>query len=425
MRNPAIPPVKGKTNNAIDAFLLARLEANNLTFNAPAGKHALLRRATYDLTGLPPTPEEMDAFLADKSPDAFAKVIDRLLASPQYGERWGRHWLDVARYSDTVGMIDAGRNLHGWIPYAYTYRDWVVRALNEDLPYDQFIVQQLAADRMPNNDPRNLAALGFVSLSRGGLGVNRHEQIDDKIDVVSRGLMGLTVSCARCHNHKFDPIPTKDYYSFYTIFSNSREPKKLPLLDPKADLTKWEAEVKAEEQKAEAEIAKLRENRYPKLKELYRTAPEVAKSLRSVYEARELRKDDELQKFAQEKDYNGYMRKRWRAYLEKAGEDGVWAIWRRLAAIPEKDFEAKASTVWVGMEMNGINPLVAKAFQKVPASMREVAETYGALLAAHDKAEPLKDANEEALRQVLRGADSPVSFPFSDYDSVRLSTDKQ
>src|SRR5262245_6754326 len=363
--NPAIPTVKGKTGNAIDAFLLARLEAANLTFNAPADKRTLLSRATYDLTGLPPSPEEIDAFLADKSPEAFAKVIDRLLASPQYGERWGRHWLDVARYSDTVGMIDAGRNLHGWIPYAYTYRDWVIGAFNDDLPYDQFIVQQLAADRLPNNNPRNLAALGFLSLSRGGLGVNRHEQIDDKIDVVSRGLMGLTVSCARCHNHKFDPIPTRDYYSFYTIFSNSREPKKLPLLDPKADLTKWEAEVKAEEQKAEAEIAKLRENRYPKLKELYRTAPEVAKGLRSVYEARELRKDDELQKFAQEKDYNGYMRKRWRAYLEKAGEDSVWTIWHKLAVIPEKDFEAEASTVWVGMEMNGINPLVSKAFQKV------------------------------------------------------------
>jgi len=428
VRNPTIPTVKGKTGeapNPVDAFLLAKLEANNLTFNAPADKLALIRRATFDLTGLPPTPEEIDAFIADRSSDAFAKVIDRLLASPHYGERWGRHWLDVARYSDTVGMIDAGRNIQGWFPYAYTYRDWVIRAFNEDLPYDQFILQQLAADKLPNNDPRNLAALGFVSLSRGGLGVNQQEKIDDKIDVVSRGLMGLTVSCARCHNHKFDPIPTRDYYSFYTIFSNTREPKELPLLDPKANLTTWETEVKAEEKKVEAEIAKLRENRYPKLIELYRTAPEVAKCLRGVYEAREARKDDELEKFAREKDYNPYMLKRWRAHLEKAGEDAVWTIWSRLAAIPEKDFEAKASTVWVGIEMNRLNPLVARAFQKVPASMHDVAETYGALLANYDKAETLKDANEEALRQVLRGADSPVSFPFSDYDSVRLSTDKQ
>src|SRR5262245_33509738 len=279
--DPAVPSVKGKTDNPIDAFLLAELEAKGLLFNQPADKRTLIRRATYDLTGLPPSPEEITAFLADNSPDGFAKVVDRLLSSPHYGERWGRHWLDLARYSDTSGQFDAVHNLQGWFPFAYTYRDWVIRAFNEDLPYDQFIRQQIAADRLANNDPRNLAALGFLSLSRGGLGVNQHEKIDDKIDVVSRGLMGLTVSCARCHNHKFDPIPTRDYYSFYTIFNNSREPKELPLLDPKADLTTWEAEVKAEEKKVEAEIAKLRENRYPKLKELYGTAPEVAKGLRS------------------------------------------------------------------------------------------------------------------------------------------------
>lgn len=425
VRNPALPAVKGQINNAIDAFLLAKLEANHLTFNQPADKRTLLRRATYDLTGLPPTPEEIDAFLADQSPEAFAKVIERLLASPHYGERWGRHWLDVARYSDTVGMTDAGRNLHGWIPYAYTYRDWVIRAFNEDLPYDQFIVQQLAGDKLPNNDPRNLAALGFLSLSRGGLGVNQHEKIDDKIDVVTRGLLGLTVACARCHNHKFDPIPTKDYYSFYTIFNNSREPKKLPLLDPRADLTRWEAEVKALEAKVDAEIAKLREERYPKLQELYRTAPEVAKSLRGVYEARALSTDDELQKFAQEKDYNLYLLKRWRAYLEQAGENSVWTIWQRLAVIPEKDFAGQAALALGKLKMDELHPLIVRAFPKAPASMRDVAEAYGQVLAAYNKAEPLQDAHEEALRQILHAADAPLSFPFSDYESVRLSTDRQ
>ncbi|MBO0800078.1 MAG: DUF1553 domain-containing protein, partial [Blastocatellia bacterium] len=328
-------------------------------------------------------------------------------------------------YSDTVGMIEAGQNLHGWIPYAYTYRDWVIRAFNEDLPYDQFILQQLAADKIPNNDPHNLAALGFLSLSRGGLGVTQQEKIDDKIDVVSRGLMGLTVSCARCHNHKFDPIPTQDYYSFYTIFNNTREPKKLPLLDPRADLSKWDAEVKAEEEKVEAEIAKLRESRYPKLKELYRSAPEIAKCLRGVYETRALKKEEELQKFAREKDYNLYMLKRWRAYLQKMGEDPIWTVWQKLAAIPEKDFAARVPAVWAGLDLNKIQPLVARAFSQAPASMFDAAETYAKLLAAYDKAEPLKDANEEALRQVLHCADSPTDFPFSDYESVRLSTDVQ
>ncbi len=424
--NPTVPTGKGKTNNPIDAFLLAKLEANNLSFNLPADKRTLLRRVTYDLTGLPPTYEEIAAFLADNAPDAFAKVVDRLLASSAYGEKWGRHWLDLARYSDTLGMVDAGRNLQGWFPYSYTYRDWVIRALNEDLPYDQFLVQQIAADKLPDNAPRNFAALGFLSLSRGGLNANYHERIDDKIDVVSRGLLGLTVSCARCHNHKFDPIPTKDYYSFYTIFNNSREPKVLPLLDPQnADLAKWEAEVKAEEQKADAEIAKLREKRYPELKSLYRTEPEIAKCLRSVYDARELTDEEALQKFAREKDYNPYMLKRWREYLQKAGTNNIWALWQQLALIPEKDFKDKAASVIAQQASSKLNSLVAQAFKQTPNSMREAADIYGKLLAAYDKAQPLAKAEEEQLRQVLHAADAPTAMPFSDYEQFRLTTDKQ
>jgi hypothetical protein len=167
LADPPAPSVRGEAANPIDAFLLARLEAAGLTYRAEADRRTLLRRATYDLTGLPPTPAETAAFLADRAPNAFEKVVDRLLASPHYGERWGRHWLDLARYSDTVGMVDAGRNLQAWFPYAYTYRDWVVRALNEDMPYDRFILQQLAADRLPGNDSRNLAALGFLPLTPG------------------------------------------------------------------------------------------------------------------------------------------------------------------------------------------------------------------------------------------------------------------
>jgi hypothetical protein len=424
--NPAPPTVKGKTNNPIDAFLLAKLEANGLTYNPPADKRTLIRRATYDLTGLPPKPEEIAAFVADASPDAFARVVDRLLASPQYGERWARHWLDVARYSDTEGMADAGKNLQDWFPYAYTYRDWVIRAFNEDLPYDQFIKQQIAADRLEKNDPRNLAALGFLSLSRGGLGVNLHEKIDDKIDVVSRGLLGLTVSCARCHNHKFDPIPTKDYYSFYTIFNNSREPKRLPLLDPTSTASeKAEEELKAEQTKVDAEIAEMRKKRFPEIKTLYRTEPEVAKCLRSVYEAREIKADAEVDKFAREKDYQAYMLKRWRAYLGNAGESRVWPLWHALAAIPEKEFKEKAGAVIAGVAPEKTNPLVAQAFKETPATMREVADLYGKLLAANDKPEVQKEPAAEELRLVLRADDAPTDLPFADYEKYRLSTDKQ
>jgi hypothetical protein len=423
---PVAPAVKGRTQNAIDAFLLARLEAQKLSFKAPADKRTLLRRATYDLTGLPPTPAEMEAFLADKTPDAFAKVVDRLLSSPHYGERWGRHWLDLARYSDTVGLVDAGRNLQGWFPYAYTYRDWVIRAFNEDLPYDQFLTQQIAADKLPNNDARNLAALGFLSLTRGGLGVTKEEKLDDKIDVVTRGLLGLTVSCARCHNHKFDPLPTQDYYSLHTIFNNTREPKALPLLDAHAaGLEKFAAETKAEEQKIEAEIQQMREKRYPELLALYRTEPEIAKFLRGVYESRALQKEEELTKFAQEQDYNLYLLKRWRAFLQQAGEDAVWLVWQKLAMLPEKEFKEQAAAALSAIDANKINPLVAASFKQTPVSMREAADAYGKLLAAHDKAEVHADVHAEALRQTLRGAQAPVNAPFADYESFRLSTDKQ
>ncbi len=211
----------------MDNFILARLEAKGMRPAPKADKRTLIRRATFDLTGLPPKPGEVAAFIADKSPDAFAKVVDRLLASPQYGERWGRHWLDVARYADTKGYVfEEDRHY----PYSYTYRDYVIRAFNEDLPYDQFLIEQIAADLLPlGEDKRPLAALGYLTLGRRFIN-NIHDIIDDRIDVVCRGTMGLTVACARCHDHKFDPIPTKDYYSLYGVFASSMEPDPEPLL---------------------------------------------------------------------------------------------------------------------------------------------------------------------------------------------------
>src|SRR5205085_11196843 len=212
----------------LDCFILARLESKGLTPAPAADKRTLLRRVTFDLIGLPPTPEEVAAFEADAAPDAFAKVVDRLLASPHYGERWGRHWLDVARYADTKGYVFEEERRY---PFAYTYRDYVIRAFNDDLPYDQFVTQQIAADKLPpGEDKRPLAAMGFLTLGRRFLN-SAPDIIDDRIDVVCRGLLGLTVGCARCHDHKFDPIPQKDYYSLYGVFAISVEPNDLPLID--------------------------------------------------------------------------------------------------------------------------------------------------------------------------------------------------
>ncbi len=214
----------------IDFFILARLEERGLTPGEPADKRTLLRRATFDLTGLPPTPEEIEAFLADESPAAFAKVVDRLLASPHYGERWGRHWLDVVRYADARDLIQLP--VESDFREAWRYRDWVVDAFNRDLPYDAFITRQLAGDLLQPSDPAKidkeaLVATGFLAIADFVPGdVDKDlmiaDYVNDQIDVVGRALMGLTLGCARCHDHKFDPISTEDYYALAGIFFSTR-----------------------------------------------------------------------------------------------------------------------------------------------------------------------------------------------------------
>ncbi len=209
----------------IDRHVLARLESRGLSPSEDADRRTLLRRVSYDLVGLPPSFAESEAFAADQSPEAFDKVVDRLLASPQFGERWARHWLDVARYADTKGYVfQEDRNY----PEAFTYRDWVIKAFREDLPYDRFVIAQIAADQGSSpQDPASLAAMGYLTLGRRFIN-NIHDIIDDRIDVVARGLLGLTVTCARCHDHKYDPIPSADYYALYGVFASSQEPKNAP-----------------------------------------------------------------------------------------------------------------------------------------------------------------------------------------------------
>jgi len=233
---PAIPQPgnTARVRTPIDAFILAGLRGQGLDFAPEAEKRSLLRRVTFDLTGLPPTPEEVDAFLADSAPDAYEKVVDRLLASPAYGERWARHWLDVAGYADSNGFaeVDSPR------PNAWHYRDYVIRSLNTDKPWNEFIVEQLAGDELAGVtheetqeavlDPQrrdNLIATGFLRMAPDGTGdevpdakLARNQVIAEEIKVVSSSLLGLTVACAQCHDHRYDPIPQADYYRFRAIF---------------------------------------------------------------------------------------------------------------------------------------------------------------------------------------------------------------
>ena len=225
LAKPSIPTVKDRPwlKDGLDLFILAQLEAKGVAPNHDADRVTLLRRATYDLTGLPPSPEEIDAFVRDPAPDdqAFARVLDRLLASPRFGERWARHWLDVAHYADSVG-----RTMNAVFPYAFRYRDYVIDSFNHDKPYNRFVAEQVAGDLIPAKTPAeragNLVATGFLTFGSMDL-TDRGSQfemdrVDDQIDVTTRAFLGLTVACARCHDHKTDPIKQVDYYALGGIF---------------------------------------------------------------------------------------------------------------------------------------------------------------------------------------------------------------
>ncbi len=259
----------------IDHFVAAKLEEKGMTPSPLADRQTLIRRAYFDLIGLPPTPSEVDAFVSDKSPNAWEKVIDHLLASSHYGERWGRHWLDTARYADTKGEIRRQREDPNY-PFAWTYRDYVIRSFNEDKPYNVFIAEQLAADKLTTSSQNksNLAALGFLTIGERFQGMQQ-DIINDRIDVVTKGFLGLTVTCARCHDHKFDPISQKDYYSLHGIFASSREPEIEPIVENVATTTAYKdyydkrMVLYREKQQLEARFIALRRKRDPQaLKEL-------------------------------------------------------------------------------------------------------------------------------------------------------------
>ena len=227
---PKVPEVKNAAwcQNSIDNFVLAKLESKEMLPAAQADKEALLRRAYFDLIGLPPSPSQIESFVRNPEPEkAYERVIDKLLSDTAYGERWARHWMDTARYADTTGLPTNNGSDYRYA-YAYSYRDWLINAINADMPYDKFILHQLAADRLASNGKENLAALGFLTVGqRFG---PKDDVINDRIDVVGRGFLGLTIACARCHDHKFDPVTAADYYALRGVFNSIAEPKEGPII---------------------------------------------------------------------------------------------------------------------------------------------------------------------------------------------------
>jgi hypothetical protein len=448
IRDPAVPDAKTKAwpRTPVDRFIVARLEAAGLSPSLQADRRTLIRRASFDLTGLPPTPEELDAFEGDTAPGSFDRLVERLLASPRYGERWGRHWLDVARYADTKGYIlfqDA--NYH----WAYTYRDYVIRAFNQDLPYDQFLIEQIAADRMPTKDGRRpLPALGFLTLGGRFMG-NVHDVIDDRIDVICRGLMSLTVTCARCHDHKFDPIPAQDYYSLYGVLASAREPE----IPPEA--------TQPEHTAAYARFVKELELRQRKLSDFVAgkhcalvesSKRRAAEYLLAAQKALDQPTTEDFMLLADGSDLNPTMLIRWQAYLERMrkSNDPVFALWHALAILPEQDFEQNAARVirqfTAASESAGtkvappVNPVVLRTLSaRFPGSLTEVAERYGRLLNGIEQLwqervcratldgrppEPLLDPALESLRQVFYSPDSPPSVVMLPYGDLGLLPDR-
>ncbi|MBN9117750.1 MAG: DUF1549 domain-containing protein [Planctomycetes bacterium] len=302
VREPKAPEIRNPRaviRNDIDRFVLARLNDNGLSPAAPADRRTLIRRVTFDLTGLPPAPEEVTAFLNDTSANAWEKVIDRLLASPAYGERWARHWLDVARYADSNGLDENTAFGNAW-----RYRDYVIKSFNDDKPYDRFLREQLAGDLLPadSDDARReqLTATGFLSLGPKVLAEPDKQKMlldiaDEQLDTVGKAFMGLTLGCARCHDHKFDPIPTRDYYSLLAVFTSTRTMQNLNTVaraferDPsgserpevKADRAKLD-QLKKELKKVEQEFSKTPEADKEKRRELHLKAEEKRAAIKKL-----------------------------------------------------------------------------------------------------------------------------------------------
>ena len=406
----------------IDSLVDEGLKEKGLHAAPAVSRSQWLRRAYLDLVGIPPTWEELQSFESDDSNTARERVIDRLLASTAYGQRWGKYWLDLARYADTQGGAAIGFTP---FPFSYTYRDYVVQAFNEDRPYHQFILEQIAADQLDlePHDAR-LAALGFLTV--GMQFRNPHDTLDDQIDVVTRGLMGLTVTCARCHDHKFDNIPTRDYYAIYAALSPSSAPSELPIIEPAVS-------DQGNNEKREAYFRKL-ESLKTQHAEMARDQIEVMKHrLRMQFGMylREIAKGtpehDVATSFLSYRtdDLRPIVFNRWRSYLASVPEDeAVFGIWHQLSKLPNDRFYELARSLLESLKQENSdpskekdsskanklhelaavapkwNPLVLEALlAKKPTSMLDVADAYGALF-ANTHQEWLKALIETSLEAV-------------------------
>lgn len=408
VKSQAQPPVKDAAwlRQPIDPFVLAALETEKLQPAKEADKRTLLRRATFDLTGLPPTVDEVSNFLADESPDAYERLIDKLLASPRYGERWGRHWLDIARYAEDQAHTFAARNYPG----GYRYRDWVINSLNADLPYSDFIKQQIAADLLDGED-RNarLPALGFFALGpvyyadAGCAPKAQADEMDDRIDTLTRGILGLTVSCARCHDHKFDPIPTKDYYALAGVFA-STEYFEAPLAPPDIVAAYDLRVARVKEQEKAIEDTKNETQR--EIRESL--ALQTAKYAVAAWKLQNKLKSDE--KFsaaviAKENDLREFALEAWVKFLtaENVQKKVYLAAWKDAVAAQDAKSDLSAES---------------SALAAVQSAADQLQKDVAVALDMRTKREAIDKQAEELLKDIVDDNKAPCSVPKDQVDKL-------
>jgi len=408
---PVKPPVVPRVDSVwpkgdIDHFVLSRLRENKMHPASRADRRTLIRRLAFDLAGLPPAPQEVEAFVNSTSPNAYLELVDRLLASPRFGERWARHWLDVARYADTKGYL-AG-NQARLFTHSYTYRDYVIDAFNNDLPFDRFLIEQLAADRIElGDDKRPLAAMGFLTLGRRFLN-NPNDIIDDRIDVVTRGMMGLTVSCARCHDHKYDPVPIADYYSLYGVFASSHEPKSKPFISDSLDPIQ-RASFEKERKRREDSLKNYEKEQYARIRK--QVKQQTGDYIWAAHRAAMV-ESSEIDELARKSRLDPDVTRRWMSHLAKRrnSEDPVFAAWFALGKLEEKSFTTEAERV-----------LAEERLAKSPEAVLKVlgkAETLEAAAKALGKICFEAGENQLELRKVLYSDSSPAKL--SDGDVWRI-----
>ncbi len=412
-------------SNALDRLVRERLAREGLPPNPPAEPRQLVRRLYFDLIGLPPSFEEVEKFAAAPSREEFATMVDRLLARREHGQRWGRHWLDVARYSDTTEKSTDGERR---LPFAHTYRDYVIDSFNTDKPFNRFILEQVAADRLPAESQPDLRALGFLTVGRRFEGNIEAPQliIDDRIDVIGRGLLGLTLACARCHDHKFDAIPTADYYSLYGILASSREPMDLPEVSG-AGASEAMQKYRAERARIFADYEKHIDACVEKAKRLLRElAPEYLR-----YAVENTSNHRTVEGFIPLDTPRGLLVRggapRWLALIAESLRRGqnFFGLWLQLIELPRDGFAAKAQELLAAAAAHPgeHDPTVLAQLQEhPPATMLEVAEVYGRILT-----DIIKSPEHSDVGGLIASADSPLQFPRAEVaeDLLRFVTEHQ